>query len=165
MPILGEIVSVKYTKPFAMGIYSGNQKPTIVNIFLKAFVEEYNEIGREGIQLNNENVSLSLNAVICDAPAKAFISGVKYHSGYFGCSKCTIEGDFIDNRVVFLDTHCRLRTDTSFRLRLQDEHHKSKSILEDTKIGMVSQLPLDYMHLICLGVSIASFFCIQDQLL
>lgn len=32
------------------------------------------------------------------------------------------------------------------------EHHTGDSILEKLGIGMVTQIPLDYMHLVCLGV-------------
>jgi len=35
----------------------------------------------------------------------------------------------------------------------QPEHHTGDSILEKFPIGMISQIPLDYMHLVCLGVT------------
>ncbi|EFN77288.1 hypothetical protein EAI_00144, partial [Harpegnathos saltator] len=37
--------------------------------------------------------------------------------------------------------------------RSQTEHHTGDSILENLSIEMVSQIPLDYMHLVCLGVT------------
>ncbi|XP_076546679.1 uncharacterized protein LOC117610679 isoform X1 [Osmia lignaria lignaria] len=45
-----------------------------------------------------------------------------------------------------------LRSDESFKLRKQEEHHKITSNIEDLNIGMVTQFPLDYMHLVLLGV-------------
>lgn len=33
-----------------------------------------------------------------------------------------------------------------------EDHHKGESPLTDINIGMVSQIPIDYMHLVCLGV-------------
>ncbi|XP_070529838.1 uncharacterized protein [Cardiocondyla obscurior] len=66
--------------------------------------------------------------------------------------KCTQEGDYIRS-VVYLETCNTLRTDNSFRNRTQPEHHTGNSILEKLPIGMVSQIPLDYMHLVCLGVT------------
>lgn len=45
-----------------------------------------------------------------------------------------------------------LRTDESFRLKLNEEYHKKTSILDNLSIDMVSQFPIDYMHLVCLGV-------------
>jgi hypothetical protein len=32
------------------------------------------------------------------------------------------------------------------------EHHKMKSVLEDLQIDMIKDIPLDYMHLVCMGV-------------
>lgn len=57
------------------------------------------------------------------------------------------ESDFVYNRVVFPEINCTLRTNESFRSRSQDEHHIGDSILENLPIDMISQIPLDYMHL------------------
>lgn len=95
---------------------------------------------------------MKVNAIICDAPARAFICGIKGHTGYFGCGKCIQEGDYVDNRIVFPEINATLRSDLSFKCHNQPEHHITTSFLEDLNIGMVSQIPLDYMHLICLGV-------------
>lgn len=72
-------------------------------------------------------------------------------TGYFGCTKCIEEGDFINNCMTFPELHNPLRTDT-FKCRLQEEHHRKNSILESLNIGMVSKIPVEYMHLIYLGV-------------
>jgi len=40
-----------------------------------------------------------------------------------------------------------LRTDKSFALHSQEEHHKDSTPLEKIDIGLVSNVPLDYMHL------------------
>lgn len=37
--------------------------------------------------------------------------------------------------------------------KIQPEHHKGTSILESLNIDMVKQVPLDYMHLVLLGVT------------
>ncbi|KYN22279.1 hypothetical protein ALC57_05315 [Trachymyrmex cornetzi] len=49
--------------------------------------------------------------------------------------------------------HNTFRTDETFKNRSQPEHHTGDSILEKLPIEMVSQIPLDYMHLVCLGVT------------
>lgn len=54
--------------------------------------------------------------------------------------------------MTFPDTKSTLRTDESFRLQTDEEHHKDNSLLTETGIGMVSMFPHDYMHLVCLGV-------------
>ena len=50
-------------------------------------------------------------------------------------------------RVTYPDMKAALRTHQSFI-----EHHKMRSIIEDLKIDMVRDIPIDYMHLVCLGV-------------
>jgi len=47
--------------------------------------------------------------------------------------------------------NAELRTDESFSLRNNPQHHLRPSPLENL-MGMVSQFPFDYMHLVCLGV-------------
>lgn len=55
--------------------------------------------------------------------------------------------------MTFPLTDSKLRTDESFAQKLNEEHHHSgSSPFHDSSVGMVSQFPLDYMHLVCLGV-------------
>lgn len=139
------------SKPFVVGIFHGYHKPTSENQFLQSFVEEYNLIKESGLVFNKSRVDVEINALICDAPAKAYVTYVKNHTGYHGCSKC-IQGDFLNNRMTFPQLDCHLRTDESFQNKSDEDHHLGESILENLGIGMVSQVPLDYMHLVCLGV-------------
>lgn len=143
--------------PFVIGIYHGNTKPKDVDVFLKPFVEEAKPILDTGLNINEVIIRIKLNAIICDAPAKSLICGIKGHTGYFSCTKCIQEGEFIHNKVVFLEQNSTLRTDHSFRNRQHEEHHAEKyltkrTIIETLDIGMVSDVPLDCMHLIFLGV-------------
>ena len=45
-----------------------------------------------------------------------------------------------------------MRTDVSFNAFEDEDHHKDISPLVELNIGMVSQFPQNYMHLVCLGV-------------
>lgn len=54
--------------------------------------------------------------------------------------------------MTFPELHATLRTDKDFILQLQQEHHKGNTPLEKIGIGLVSNVPLDYMHLVCLGI-------------
>lgn len=127
-------------------------KPKNANEFLSSFVNEYIYLSENGIIVNNKKYTVIINAILCDAPAKSFVTYTKGHTGYFACSKCIQEGDFINNRITFPEIHNTLRTNESFKIRIQPEHHIGNSILEELSIGMVSQIPLDYMQLVCLGV-------------
>ncbi|XP_076666305.1 uncharacterized protein LOC143367920 [Andrena cerasifolii] len=55
-----------------------------------------------------------------------------------------------------------LRTDVDFRSKTDKEHHNGTSIIEKISgIHMINSFPLDYMHLICLGVvkKLLSLWC------
>ena len=54
--------------------------------------------------------------------------------------------------MTFPEVNATLRTDISFDETRDEEHHLGPSPLRELQIGMVSQIPLDYMHLVCLGV-------------
>ena len=151
-PILCLIRYKSGSKPFLIGIYHGYQKPEDVNLFLSDFTREMLSLQETGMLYDDKVIQITIDAFICDAPAKAFITSIKSHSGYFGCSKCIEEGDHLGS-VVFLNEHAPLRTNESFRRRTQeDHHHQVRSILENLPIDMISCFPLDYMHLVCLGV-------------
>ena len=76
---------------------------------------------------------------------------MKSYSGYHGCDKCTLEGVWV-NTMTFPETSAPLRTDASFDEMRDEDHHKGVSPLSQINLGMVSQIPIDYMHLVCLGI-------------
>ncbi|KAJ8967586.1 hypothetical protein NQ317_000965 [Molorchus minor] len=111
------------------------------------------------------STSVQIKAIICDAPALAFVKAVKSHGGYYCCTKCCIKGRNIksakgSNKIVFTNINAELRTDASFRSRKdfpgEDKigHHmnKERSILERLPIDMIKTFPLDKMHLVDEGV-------------
>lgn len=56
-------------------------------------------------------------------------------------------------RFTFDGINHSLRNDDEYMRRLDEDHHKeSKSPLSLIPIDMVSQVPFEYMHLVCLGV-------------
>lgn len=137
-----------------IGIYHGYEKPKSANEFLESFVLEITDLINNGIEINGQMFMVKINSFICDVPAKAFITYTKGHSGYASCTKCMSEGEFISNRVCFPDIEgFTLRTDETFKSQIQESHHTGTSILENIPgINMVNDFPLDYMHLVCLGV-------------
>lgn len=150
-PILGDIPNIS-NEPFIIGLYHGTSKPESCNQFLNYFVQEFKPFESNPVIINGKSYVIKFNFITADAPAKAFITNTKGHNAYFGCSKCICEGKFVD-KVVFLDTNAALRTDYSFRNRLNKDHHRSLelSTLESLQIDMIKQLPIDYMHLVLLG--------------
>lgn len=96
-------------------------------------------------------VDLKISCFICDTPARAFVKQVKGHSDYYGCDKCVQKGSW-DKKVIFPDEDSPLRTDIAFDEMRYVDHCTGQSPLQALSVGMVSQFPLDYMHLVCLGV-------------
>ncbi|KAK4877644.1 hypothetical protein RN001_010150 [Aquatica leii] len=151
-PILCNIVGNSTVE--MVGIYYGCEKPKSSNLFLAQFVDDAINIINNGIIINGTFYIIKIKAFVCDAPAKAFIKCIKNHTGYSSCSKCYIEGDYIVNRVCFPNvSDIKLRNDPEFRSKLDENHHNGTSIIENIpRIDMIHSFPLDYMHLICLGV-------------
>lgn len=155
-PILGLVEhfenNVQSNKhPFMIGLYYGKSKPKDICEFLKPFVDEATSLIRSGFTIREKSYAFRISAFICDTPARAFVKSCKGHGAYYGCDKCSQKGVHI-GRVTFPELHAELRTDASFANMEQKEHHLEKSTLVNLGIGMISQFPADYMHLVCLGV-------------
>lgn len=153
-PILGKIIAPAVSNPFIVGLFCGKGKPTNVNAYLQSFVSELNGIETDHlhIEIFQKRIKVLVSCIICDTPARAFVKKVKGHIGYYGCDKCSQRGMWIDNRMTFPEINSPLRTDVAFDEMSDELHHTGLSPFRGLQIGLVSQFPLDYMHLICLGV-------------
>lgn len=94
--------------------------------------------------------SIPQTTACCHVPPPRSMSA-KGHMAYYGCDKCTQLG-FHAGRMTFPETEAALRTDASFASQCQEEHHTGTSPFCRLGIGMVTQFPIDYMHLVLLGV-------------
>lgn len=149
-PILGMVKQIPEVGVFIIGVYSGNSKPTSVQDYLNEFVNDLLSLMKNGIAFVEKQVEVTApDAFICDAPARAFLKCIKGHSGYFGCERCIQRGEYHQHRIIFTELNSPQRTDIQFG---NDEAHVGTSPLINLRIGMVTQFPLDYMHLVCLGV-------------
>lgn len=84
-----------------------------------------------------------------------FIAGTVGFNSYHGCMKCTVIGEYDrkGRHMSFPRTDMPLRTDHSFRNRLDPDHHKEKSPIEDLPIDLVNDFTIaDALHLLDLGV-------------
>ena len=151
-PILGMVEGLSCRQPFVIGLYSGATKPNNLADFLNEFVSEMATLERDGLYFLDLHYNVSISAVICDAPARAYVKNVKGHSGYSGCKKCVQHGVYC-NKITFPEVDAELRTDVQFDELADEDHHIGISPLARLSIGMASQFPLDYMHLVCLGVT------------
>ncbi|CAI6369898.1 unnamed protein product [Macrosiphum euphorbiae] len=114
---------------FPIGIYYGHEKPLDSNIFIKDFVAEMLRLSTHGIVIDNITKKVIIKAICCDALARSFLMRIKGHSGYFSCSRCVIEGDYLENRVCFpFIDNCGKRTHYDY-ITMKDEEHHTSSII------------------------------------
>uniref|UniRef100_A0A1Y1LQ64 DUF4218 domain-containing protein n=1 Tax=Photinus pyralis TaxID=7054 RepID=A0A1Y1LQ64_PHOPY len=137
-----------------VGLFHGYEKPKDSNQFLKQFVKEAVMYVTNGFFNEGRKYDVKIAGLICDAPAKSFVLNTKGHTGYNSCTKCKVEGNYINNRVCFpAPSNVPLRNDNDYFCDTDDDFYVSKSeLLKIPGFLPVSGVPLDYMHLICLGV-------------
>jgi len=149
-PILGRLVKTK-NEPFIIALFKGRVDPSIED-FIQPFVREVDHLLRNGYTSNNIVYKFSIRHYILDAPARAKVKCCIEHGGYCACEKCEVVGEWIDNRMTYVDLDETLRTDESFRNQEQPYHHQGRSPLLNIETLLISQFRLDGLHLIDLGV-------------
>lgn len=159
-PILCSDIRIK--KVYLIGAYQGNEKASDSNLFLSKFVIEINPLILNTYYYKNYKFKIKVHALICDAPVKSLVLHTKGHTGYNSYSKCVIKGEYVNGRICFpieLDKNKiiqldDLRTDFDFSNKLYlNSYQQSDSILSSLhNFGMVKNVALDYMHLVCVGV-------------
>lgn len=151
-------------KVYLIAAFYGQKKPSDANEFINQFVHELIALCSNG--LREEQVLISCFALICNAPAKSYILYLRGHTGYNSCSKCTIKGEYISrkdkrNGKKKKGTVCfpgigpfYMKTDEEFSRNAYEEYYTGKeTILKNVpNFGCISSVPLDYRHLILLGV-------------
>jgi len=151
-PIMGCIADS--SKVFVIGVYHGHSKPNDSNDFLYDFVVEISELIDNGFTFNDTLYKVVLHCIICDAPAKSFITKTKGHTGYNSCTKCCQNGEYLIGRICFPSIkNCTLRTDSGFiNQEYLDYHNGTPLINKIPNFKPISHIPLEYMHLVCIGV-------------
>ncbi|XP_018320219.1 uncharacterized protein LOC108733537 [Agrilus planipennis] len=154
-PIQFRIVSIYNDSPEIIGIYKGKKKPSDPVQFFQYFIQEFQEIeNTNGIEFKGKLIPIFLRAFIADAPARAFILNHKGHNAARPCSKCIVEGKKIEKTMCFTELNSCLRSDLDYMNAVDKKHHsqKNQSALKSINFPMVTYVPFEYMHLICLGV-------------
>jgi len=153
-PIAGRIISKGFkTKPFIIALRCGpKREPGDLDGFIGPFVKEYKELF-EGFDLDGISYKLVLRNIIGDAPARACLKQVLGHRSKVSCEGCNIIGESFRKRVVFnareIGEH---RSDESFKNQTDKEYHIRRSPLEEI-VNMITQFPLDRLHLLDLGAT------------
>jgi hypothetical protein len=150
-PILG-ICRMLSESPFIIGLFfSCTSKPSSVEEFLLPLVQEFSYLKANGFWQNFCKYTVIIKCLIADAPARNFVKCCSAFNGYSGCDRCVQKGNW-SGRVIFRDSFAPLRTDFDFVNKTDQSHHAGTSPLLQLEIGLVSDIVLDYMHLVCLGV-------------
>lgn len=158
-PILGYIISQNSLQKciFSIGIYFGYEKPHNSNDFLSNLVSEAKLLLNNGIIINGVTIKVAIKVFCLDVPAKSFVLHTKGHSGFSSCTRCTIEGEYINNIVCFPYSHTpsTKRTHLSYINRLDEDFNISNELtclIELPDFDSVYSFSTDYMHQICLGI-------------
>ena len=165
-PILGRIQLQQYRSDvFCIGIYFGKEeKPDDSHMLLRRFRQDYMSHKDIGYVVGGRRLFVQISAVVCDKVERDLVKETKGHSGYGTCDKCETRGVW-EKHVVYPDLTARPRTDESFTLRRDTDHHRKEknkdgiealkppSALELCDVGMVTQFPLDIMHMVFMGVT------------
>lgn len=150
-PILGKVLHIPcFAEPFIIAIYHGISKPSSLDQYLHDFCKEYKLLNEKGFNYKNRNFKINIKGFLADTPAKNFLRSFCSHTSR--CGECIQKGKTIHHCRVFLEMNSPLRTDDNFRYDIVEKYKNTKSPLEDIGISMTKDFPLDYMHLVCLGV-------------
>ncbi len=111
-----------------------------------------NRLELDGLIFKNKVISVRIKSIIADAPARSFIKCTKNHNAYYGCERCNRKGKWRRKVTYSGLKNAPLYTDASFRNQEYTNHHNGRSPLLELEIGLITQIPIDFMHLCCLGV-------------
>lgn len=59
----------------AVGIWSGNGKPSNLNEYLRPLIEDIGAVTKAGIVINGYRLDVKIRSFLCDAPARSFLKG------------------------------------------------------------------------------------------
>lgn len=144
--------------PVLVGLYIGeSKKPENIDDFMRYLVEELREMdGKIEVPSGpNEVIILEfkIRCFIADSPGRCFVVSSRYHNHKYGCHRCN---QATVNKNLQNCTG-EPRTDESFYNRVHPDHHSEQhkehhSLLEIFGFKMISQFPLDVMHMMDLGI-------------
>lgn len=122
-PILLRVSNVCSRPVFPVGIFVGKSKPSSCDEFLQKVVEEFSFYMENGLEIDGDLYTIEIRAVLCDAPARAFITGTPSHTSCHGCSKCIQVGKKINGVLTYSVKSGTLISDEDFKLRKFPKHH------------------------------------------
>lgn len=162
-PLQFRCINIPSLKKFIgiIGIYRGRSQPNSAQDFLESLVDEFQNIeSNGGILFEGKKIRIRFRFCIADAKARAFLLGHTSCTSRKPCSKCHVKMYYYvakrKRKIKGFKTYCgvkhKRRTDATYVLRNDKFHHyRNSSPLESLNIGLVSQVPFEYMHLVLIG--------------
>lgn len=131
-----------------------NQKPDPVDDYLEEFLLDLVELRKDGYKYNRKTLNVELHFFACDAPPRVALKCIVGHTGYDACERCNIKGNWVSSGVTFDEAgDFEMRTHEGFTNKSYSSHQKKESPLIQRNICCIISFVLDYMHLVCLGVT------------
>ncbi|XP_039302861.1 uncharacterized protein LOC105207097 isoform X1 [Solenopsis invicta] len=152
-PIHIRIINIPFSTPALVGLYKGYKKPNNATAFFLPFISDIKKLLRHRLKFNEMVISIQLRCFVADAPARAFILNHVGHNAFSPCSKCTVQGQNIGHRMVFLNSKCTFRSDDKYRMLAYKKHNLGETPLSQLLNDLINQVPFESMHLVYLGVA------------
>lgn len=135
-----------------VGLYNGRRKPDDFDNFLKTFIMELKNVLTTGVEVNGRKIDVEVQNICLDTPARSSVCGTIGHMGYKSCIRCLCFGIYKERRMLFKYCECEKRTDDMFRNREDLRYHNRNSLIEkELNLKMLTQFPLDFLHVVLLG--------------
>ena len=88
-PILRKVFLIPdLYKPFVVCICCGRGKPKVIYNHFDQFIDELNQLLREGITIDDVHFEVEIMCFLCDKLARSFCKQVKGYAGYYACERC-----------------------------------------------------------------------------
>ena len=105
-----------------------------------------------GFEKGNQTFIVTVNVVIFDTPARQSLKSIQSHNARYASERCVVEGEYFENPMTYLSTRATLCNNDDFERLAYTDDQIQKSLFIHGGIKYVESFPLDYMHLVCLGV-------------
>ncbi|KAH9372555.1 hypothetical protein HPB48_015774 [Haemaphysalis longicornis] len=97
----------------------------------------------------SQHLDVCVQSFICDAPVKAFIIAKKYYVASPAALNASTRGPTEEDKCFFFKLDAPLRTHQGFVSKQRPKQHVGDTPLALLPIGLITQVPYEYMHLVC----------------
>ncbi|XP_036141154.1 uncharacterized protein LOC118647030 isoform X2 [Monomorium pharaonis] len=173
--------SLRFKHVLLCALWIGDKEPTptMMNMFLKQFVEQAMQLFEKGITIQNKQslITFKLLPMCCvvDSVARPIVQNRLQYNGYYGCSWCYARGKYLHGTVRYLfNESSNLRTHETHMIDVREATEFNKCVRGVKGNAILLQLPqfnavwgfsYEFMHGTLLGVykQIGDSFTCKDS--